>query len=394
MSGKKIFQKDKSDSVTSHCRQRKFLHCRKILILLVLVISFLPNWGSVLPVSASAVTVLDVPPQINSVQINDFDGDGQSDFAIARKEPIPGTDHKQLIWYILRSSDQTPMYKWFGMDDDVIVSDDYDGDGVTDAAVYREGEWHVQNSSDGSYLGVQLGHTAALPAQADYDGDGKTDFAIYEPLSRKGTVIQSHNGEWVTYNFDCDRCRIGNGNDYAPAPADYDNDGKADFALIQDDDDANPRQLIIKKSSESLATPSIIWNLYMPAALFLVPEGDGRDPRIRRNFNRDERMDLAIVHNSGGLLYWMIFLDVGNNQEPTLTPNYTIQWGKCGDYPMVGDYQPNGLLDLAVWRPAEGNFYIRPTLNSNLDGGPMIVTHWGSQDDIPITPDGKVGCSN
>jgi hypothetical protein len=391
MSGKKIFRKNRSDSTTAGWGQRFSVHRRKMLISLVLAALFLHNWDRGWPVTVSALIIpansFVVPP--DAAQVNDFDGDGITDFAVVRAETS-----QQLIWYILQSSNQTPAYKWFGLAGDKIVSGDYDGDRLTDAAVFREGEWYVQKSSDGGFLWAQLGRDGDLPAEADYDGDGKTDFAVYQPSRRIWTVIQSSDEQQVTYDFKCSDCSAINSYSYMPVPADYDNDGKADPALMQNSWSDNPRKLIIKKSSESLATSPSIWTLYIPSDLFTAPEiGDGRDMDIPRDFNRDGRMDLAVVHNNNGLLYWMIFLGIGNQLQPSLSPNHIIHWGQCGDYPVAGDYQSNGFVDLAVWRPTGGNFYVRPTLNSNLEGGVMTVYHWGLSNDIPTALGGRASCS-
>jgi subtilisin family serine protease len=37
----------------------------------------------------------------------------------------------------------------------------------------------------------------------------------------------------------------------------------------------------------------------------------------------------------------------------------TTQWGTAGDVPVPGDYNGDGITDIAVWRPAEGNWYLR-----------------------------------
>jgi hypothetical protein len=389
MSEKKIYQKNRSASILTDWRQRFSAHCRKILISMVLAAFFLHNWNSGLPVKVSALTVpassFEVPP--HAAQVNDFDGDGITDFAVVRAE-----SSQHLIWYILQSSDQTPVYKWFGLKDDKIVSSDYDGDRLTDAAVFRNGEWYVQKSSDGGLLWAQLGKGSDLPAEADYDGDGKTDFAVYQPSRRIWTVIQSSDEQRVTYYFNCSECMEIDSRGYMPVPADYDNDGKADPALMQNDWSSNPRKLIIKNSSESLVTSPGIWNLHLPSSMFVNPEGDGRDMDIPRDFNKDGHMDLAVIHESGRLLYWMIFLGVGNQQEPSLSPNYVIQWGECKDYPVAGDYVRNGFIDLAVWQEATGNFNIRPTLNSNMEGGLRTIYHWGMSGDIPTALGGRVSC--
>jgi len=67
---------------------------------------------------------------------------------------------------------------------------DFDGDGATDIALYREGSrdvnvapqpsyWYFLNTRTGQTGTVHWGQTLDVPAPADYDNDGKTDVGIY-----------------------------------------------------------------------------------------------------------------------------------------------------------------------------------------------------------------------
>ena len=52
-------------------------------------------------------------------------------------------------WYIHRSSDGGMAVVGWGVAQDIPVPGDYDGDGRTDIAVYRNGDWFIHRSSDG-----------------------------------------------------------------------------------------------------------------------------------------------------------------------------------------------------------------------------------------------------
>jgi subtilisin len=79
---------------------------------------------------------------------SDYDGDGRSDIAV----------YRDGVWWILRSSNGGGVgITWGGAAQDVPVPGDYDGDGKTDQAVYRDGVWWILRSSNGGGIGVTWG---------------------------------------------------------------------------------------------------------------------------------------------------------------------------------------------------------------------------------------------
>ena len=61
------------------------------------------------------------------------------------------------------------------------VPADYNGDGVTDIAVFRAmgGRWYVRNQA-----ALQIGDPGDIPAAGDYNGDGILDVAVFRPSTR------------------------------------------------------------------------------------------------------------------------------------------------------------------------------------------------------------------
>ena len=143
----------------------------------------------------------------------DFDNDNKSDISLFR--PSSST------WYVSQSSDNGVSAPQWGLATDKIVPADYDGDGTTDYAVFRDGTWYILNNR-GTFQSYQWGTTGDIPVSADFDGDGKADVTVFR------------NGTWYIFRYGGSSSLISNWGTTGdiPVTADYDGDGKADFAIF------------------------------------------------------------------------------------------------------------------------------------------------------------------
>ncbi|HLM02799.1 MAG TPA: VCBS repeat-containing protein [Pyrinomonadaceae bacterium] len=289
----------------------------------------------------------------------DFDGDGKTDFAIVRYNADGA-----LTWYILQSRDGFRANDWgrdtgTGVYDIPLVIGDYDGDGRLDLAVYRTdlqggnpAYWYVLKSRDNTMLVAQWGLTRSDDlVQADYDGDGKTDFAVYR--NSWWYVMRSRDG-FLAEKFgleNADRPLWGN---------DYDGDGKADLAVIRRapvTGNPVPTTMYIRLSGNGN------WQAYNV--------GDARFTSIvSGDYDGDGKSDVAIWQNQQW--YWIRSSDgrLGG-----------VSFGQPGDVPIPGDYDGDGKTDAAVIR-REGVKYYYYILQSR-DG--FKAVQWGSTNtDAPI----------
>ncbi len=154
----------------------------------------------------------------------DFDGDSRADVAVFRA----GTAGNPQSYFFYRPSSQPGVdfraIEWGALGDKPVAAD-YDGDGKTDAAIFRpsNGGWYVLQSSNNQLLAISFGLSTDRPVVSDYDGDGRADMAVYR------------NGDWYlnrsTQGFTA--LNFGIASD-TPTPADYDGDGRADISVFRD----------------------------------------------------------------------------------------------------------------------------------------------------------------
>ena len=183
---------------------------------------------------------------------------------------------------------------------------DYDGDGLSEPAVYRpsEGLWAIYGLTR-----LRFGDPTDVPVPADYDGDGKANPAVFRP----------QNGLWRIYPKG--KAYFGQAGD-DPCPGDFNGDGKADAGIFRDD--------------------LGLWAVLGGTRLRFGKQGD---MPIYADFDMDGVSDIGIFRPSTGL--WAV---------RGITWTY---FGKAGDYPVPGDYLGRGRLQVAVYRPSEGVWLIQ-----------------------------------
>ncbi len=140
---------------------------------------FFQNRSASFPVSIQWVSGEEYQP----VQ-GDFDGDGVVDIALVFEF------YGALAWYIHNSSTNTLTIKLWGVEGDKIVVADYNGNGIDEISVYRDGQWFILDENDGAYV-YDWGFPGDIPVPGDYDGDEVVDLAIWRPTDGTWWILNS-----------------------------------------------------------------------------------------------------------------------------------------------------------------------------------------------------------
>ncbi len=298
----------------------------------------------------------------------DLDGDGATDAIVWR--PKTGT------WFALPSSVSEDPYlavQWGrASEGDIPVLGDFDGDAKADIAVWRPstGTWFILQSSLGystaAHLAIQWGAASLgdVPVPADYDGDGITDPAVWRASTGAWYWLQSSNGfsrsafgkvAWgVTALGD------------VPVTGDFDGDGKTDPAVWR----TSTGKWYWLRSSDgyALSTSGSAW--------WGIPSRG--DQPVPADYDGDGRTDPAVWRASTGTWYW---LPSTRDYEPYF--GRERRWGLpgAGDQPVPGDWDGDGQADLVVWRGSTGIWHV---LTSSTGYTESWVVQWGAAGDRPV----------
>ncbi len=274
------------------------------------------SFGNIFGLFASSSAVEYMPPSSSSSVEFDYDGDGKAD---------PAVWHQQSgTWKVKKSSDGSGITTAFGATAAFMTPGNFDGDSMTDYAVFGSGTFSIINSSTATVSSIMLGTAGDRPVIGDYDGDGKSDAAVFRPSN--GTwIIQRSTAGYTTFQF-------GIASDIL-VPGDYDGDGKTDIAVFRPAD----QYWYIQGSS---------------VGYFNMSWGLGTDLPVPADYDGDGKTDFAVWRPSTGT--WYVLKSSGTGGAYIANA-----WGNYNDQPVPADYDGDGKTDFAVYRPKTGVWHIQ-----------------------------------
>jgi hypothetical protein len=292
----------------------------------------------VLGFNIPVVSTLDLPVP------GDYDGDGITDIAVYH--PALGA------WRIQWSSDNTIHQFTWGNRTDIPVPGDYDGDGKTDLAVYRPstGQWRIQPSSLPFFtpMIVTWGASTDIPVPGDYDGDGKTDIAVYHPANGQWQIMQSATSTPLMVQW-------GGSPGDIPQPGDYDGDGKTDLGVYR-----NGTWFVRESHTNYTSQWSLGWggagdqagpSVEYANTLTARAQPPTTDAMRASDVDGDGTADITVYQPATAT--WLTLLSSWNFLQTS-----TQVWGASGVVPVPGDYDGDGKADRAYFDPATGNWNV------------------------------------
>jgi hypothetical protein len=346
--------------------------------------------------SVSAATLLVEGAAVPASYTNlDMNGDGKTDFVVARATDTPLTEATdtsvmplnrgettvrerlakdrelalkgetndavlapRIAWYTsVNGTGATQVASFGDAAVDFLVPNDYDGDNKTDLAVWRPGApftaaFYILNSATNTVRTDIFGQTGDDPAiTGDYDGDGKADTATYRCPAlgagdgqcyfyyRPSNPLANPQGIYVVpWGF-------GEDGDFFVNPGDFDGDGKNDFCIQRSNPAAPTSAQFVLLKSQGFGVEFVNWG---NSTDFIIPgdyDGDGKDDFCVRRTVSGARLHYILERDGGG------------------TGAAGIAWGVSLDASAPGDYDGDGKTDIAVWRqnadPTQNFFYVR-----------------------------------
>jgi subtilisin-like proprotein convertase family protein len=259
----------------------------------------------------------------------DFNGDGRADATIFR----PGTS--LATWLIQTSTSQAAQTVQWGLTGDVPLTGDYDGDGLTDLAVWRanaypgySAAWYVLPRSGAVTInGTTWGLPGDIPVAADFDGDGRTDLAVFRQTTspNKGVWYVKYSTGGMLHDDGPFAGWFGLAGD-VPTPGDFLKTDSSNLSTWTQAPDGKADFAVYRPSNQTWYVRPTLINASTPVLTVRIPGSQAGDLPAQADYDGDGKTDFAVYRPSTG--QYLILQANGTVR--------TVQPGVGGDIAVLG----------------------------------------------------------
>lgn len=320
----------------------------------------------ILTICVCLFTFSNVFARDNSFRL-DFDGDGRTDLALYR-EGSRSIDiaPQQSYWYYLSTrTGATGVIPW-GRTLDVPAPGDFDNDGKTDVSIYRwwsfetgdTNEWWVNKSSGGHKILIY--EPGYHKFNRNYVGDGKSEIGQLYQIN----ISQIPNQPcYVSIYFVGDleyntiRKTVGEACNVIPTPVPGDYNNDGRSEIAVYNNQTF--KVWLPPYNSAYTTPDMIQTLNVESPAPGDYDGDGKT-------------DFAGTRSQSGRLIWVV-------KKSSFGAETETDFGFATDKPVPGDYDGDGKTDIAVYRPENGSWWI-------INSATGVISSWyfGLPTDTPL----------
>ena len=264
-----------------------------------------------------------------------------------------GSDVDMGEWVFTDRNGQETGRTHFGIEEGIPVTGDFNGDGVDEIAVFRDGVWFFDLNGNGYWdegdLWARLGNVGDQPVAGDWDGDGKADIGIFGPAWARDELAIQHE----------------------PGLPDAANqfDGPMKNVPPEERFAATDRR-ILKQSAEGAVRSDLIDHVFQ--------YGSPGDVAISGDWNGDGISNIGLFRRGT----W--YLDMDGDGRWSADDAFVENFGSEGDLPVVADFNGDGIDDLGIYR--DGHWRLDTNGNRRLDPGDREL-QFGGPHDKPIAGD-------
>jgi hypothetical protein len=231
-------------------------------------------------------------------------------------------------------------------------------------------------TAGGDTLTASFGVNTDLPVTGDWNGDGRDDIGVWRPSTRKFLLDSNGNNTWDTATGgDTLTGRFGLSTDH-PVSGDWNGDGRDDVGVWRP---STARFLLDTNGNDT-------WDGVTGGDTLTASFGLSTDLPVIGDWNGDGKDDIGVWRPSTA----RFLLDSnGNNTWGGVAGGDTLtaSFGLSSDLPVIGDWNGDGRDGIGVWRPSTARFLLDGNENNTWDGvtgGDTITAPFGLGTDLPL----------